>query len=78
VTEGLRALGAQVTPSQGNFALADFPGRPGKELFEALLREGVVVRPMAGYGFPTAQRITFGLREENVKLLGALRKVLAP
>jgi histidinol-phosphate aminotransferase len=74
--EGLRALGATVVPSQGNFVLADFPGRPGKELFEALLREGVVVRPMGGYGFPTAQRITVGLRAENEKCLAALRKVL--
>ncbi len=73
---GLAALGATVVPSQGNFVFADFPGRPGKELFEALLREGVVVRPMGGYGFPTAQRVTVGLRAENEKCLAALRKVL--
>jgi histidinol-phosphate aminotransferase len=76
VSDGLRALGATVFPSQTNFVLADFPGRPGKELFEALLRQGVVVRPMGGYGFPTAQRVTLGLREENEKLLGALRTIL--
>ena len=76
LTEGLRALGATVWPSQTNFVLADFPGRPGKALFEALLREGVVVRPMGGYGFPAAQRITFGLRGENEKLLAALSKIL--
>lgn len=76
LTEGLRALGATVWPSQTNFVLADFPGRPGKALFEALLREGVVVRPMGGYGFPTAQRVTLGLRAENEKLLTALRKIL--
>jgi histidinol-phosphate aminotransferase len=73
---GLRALGATVVPSQGNFVLADFPGRPGKALFEAMLREGVVVRPVGGYGFPTAQRITVGTRAENEKALAALRKVL--
>jgi histidinol-phosphate aminotransferase len=76
LAEGLKALGAIVVPSQGNFVLADFPGRPGKELFEALLREGVIVRPMGGYGFPTAQRITVGLRSENEKCLVALAKVL--
>jgi histidinol-phosphate aminotransferase len=65
-----------VVPSQGNFVLADFPGRPGQALFEALLREGVVVRPVGGYGFPTAQRITVGTRLENEKALAALRKVL--
>jgi histidinol-phosphate aminotransferase len=73
---GLSALGATVVPSQGNFVLADFPGRPGKQVFEDLLREGVVVRPMGGYGFPTAQRISVGLRSENEKCLAALRKVL--
>ncbi len=73
---GLAALGATVVPSQGNFVLADFPGRSGKDLFEALLREGVVVRPMGGYGFPTAQRVTVGTRAENEKCLAALKKVL--
>jgi histidinol-phosphate aminotransferase len=73
---GLAALGATVVPSQGNFVFADFPGRPCKELFEALLREGVVVRPMGGYGHPTAQRVTVGLRAENERCLAALGKVL--
>jgi histidinol-phosphate aminotransferase len=76
LSEGLRALGATVVPSQGNFVLADFPGRPARELFEALLRQGVVVRPMHGYGFPTAQRITCGRRADNERCLAALAKVL--
>ncbi|HVP67853.1 MAG TPA: histidinol-phosphate transaminase [Anaeromyxobacteraceae bacterium] len=76
LASALAALGATVVPSQGNFLLADFPGRPGKDLFEALLREGVVVRPLGGYGFPTAHRITVGTRPENEKALAALRKVL--
>jgi histidinol-phosphate aminotransferase len=73
---GLAALGATVVPSEGNFLLADFPGRPGKDLFEALLGEGVVVRPLHGYGFPTALRVTVGLRAENERCLAALGKVL--
>jgi histidinol-phosphate aminotransferase len=77
VVSGLAALGARPVPSQTNFVLADFPGRPAPALFDRLLREGVVVRPMHGYGFPTAQRITLGLRQENEKLLAALKKVLA-
>jgi histidinol-phosphate aminotransferase len=77
IADGLRALGAAPVPSQANFVFADFPGRPAPALFDALLRQGVVVRPMHGYGFPTAQRITVGLRPENEKLLAALRKVLA-
>jgi histidinol-phosphate aminotransferase len=73
---GLAAIGATVVPSQANFVFADFPGRPAKQVFEDLLREGVIVRPMAGYGFPTAQRITVGVRRDNERCLAALRKVL--
>jgi histidinol-phosphate aminotransferase len=76
VAEGLRALGATVPPSEGNFLLADFPGRPAKELFEAMLREGIVIRPLHGYGFPTAQRITVGLPAENDRCLAALARLL--
>ena len=72
----LKALGATVVPSQGNFLMADFPGTSGKEVFDKLLREGVVVRPVAGYGFPSAQRITVGLPAENQRLLAALARVL--
>jgi histidinol-phosphate aminotransferase len=74
--EGLRRLGARPVPSQTNFVFADFPGRPAPKLFDDLLRQGVVVRPMHGYGFATAQRITIGLREENEKLLAALGRAL--
>jgi histidinol-phosphate aminotransferase len=74
---GLEKLGATVVPSQGNFLLADFPGRPARALFEELLREGIIVRPMHGYGFPNAQRITIGLPSENERCLAALAKVLA-
>jgi histidinol-phosphate aminotransferase len=73
---GLRELGATVVPSQANFVLADFPGRPAMALFDAMLREAVVVRPVAGYGFPSAQRITVGTPAENRRVLAALRKVL--
>ncbi len=72
LSEGLQALGAKPFPSQANFVLADV-GRPGREIFESLLREGVVVRPIGG---PTCVRITIGTRAENQKLLRALREVL--
>ncbi len=43
---------------------------------DALLRHGVIVRPMAGYGFPTHLRISVGTAEENARCLAALRIVL--
>ena len=74
---GLAGLGLEVVPSQGNFLLADLPGADGQRLFQDLLREGVVVRPVGGYGFPSALRVTVGRPEENDRLVEALRKVLA-
>ena len=71
----LPEVGVTVTPSVANFVLADF-GRPGTEVFEACLREGVIIRPMAGYGFLESARISVGLPEENARVVRALKKVL--
>ena len=61
-------------PSEANFILADVG--EGNAVYEKLLRMGVIVRPMHGYGFPRHVRISVGLPEENRKLIGALEKVL--
>lgn len=71
----LEQRGLSVAPSQANFVLVDF-GRPAKEVFEALLREGVIIRPMAGYGLPNCARVTVGTGEQNERLLAALDRVL--
>jgi histidinol-phosphate aminotransferase len=63
--------GLTVTPSQTNFLLVDF-GRPAREVFEGLMKLGVIVRPMAAYGLMTHQRITIGTEDENTKLLAAI------
>ncbi len=62
-------------PTQANFFLIDV-GRDSKEVFEAMLRQGVIVRNMSGYGFPTCIRVNVGLPGENRKLLVALDHVL--
>lgn len=62
-------------PTQANFFLIDV-GHDSKQVFEALLRQGVIVRSMAGYGYPNYIRINIGLPEENQKFLAALDKVL--
>ena len=61
-------------PSVANFVLAEVGGS-GAALFEALLRHGVIVRPMAAYGMPQAVRISVGTPAENEKLLRALERV---
>jgi histidinol-phosphate aminotransferase len=75
ITEELTLLGVHYTPSAGNFLLVD-TGRDCEEDFVRLLHEGVIVRPMKLYSFPTSQRVTVGKHEENEQFLEALRRVM--
>jgi histidinol-phosphate aminotransferase len=72
LTEGLTSLGWGVSPSVGNFVLAD-TGGPAQPPYEALLRRGIIVRPVGNYGLPNHLRITVGLPEQNARLLAAVR-----
>lgn len=77
LAEGLRALGVQVRPSQGNFLFCRFPGDT-RPLCEALERQGLILRPLTAFGLDeTCTRITVGRPEENVRLLAALKSLLA-
>jgi histidinol-phosphate aminotransferase len=73
---GFRELGLSWIPSKGNFICVDL-GRVAAPVFQGLLREGVIVRPVANYGMPNHLRITIGLPAENSRFLEALTKVLA-
>jgi histidinol-phosphate aminotransferase len=68
-------LGLAYIPSVGNFIAVDV-GRPAGPVYEALLRRGVIVRPMDVYGFPEHVRVTVGLPAENERFLDALAAVL--
>ncbi|HEX6928982.1 MAG TPA: histidinol-phosphate transaminase, partial [Gammaproteobacteria bacterium] len=61
-------LGLEFIPSVCNFYTVDVGG-PGKPVFDALLREGVIVRPVANYGMPCHLRISIGTREQNQRLV---------
>jgi histidinol-phosphate aminotransferase len=76
ITPGIQELGCVVTPSQANFILVDFKRDVGP-VFDAMLRLGVIVRPMVGYGLATSARVTMGTAEQNDKLLAVMAKVLA-
>ncbi len=76
LTEELALAGVRYTPSVGNFLLVD-TGRDCEEDFVRLLHEGVIVRPVKLYGFPTAIRVTVGLEREIEQFLEALRRVAA-
>ncbi|HLW81722.1 MAG TPA: histidinol-phosphate transaminase [Candidatus Acidoferrales bacterium] len=71
---GLREIGVKFAPSVTNFILVEVGG-DADALAEELLRNGVIVRPMAWMGFPHAIRVTVGTREENQKFLTALQQV---
>ena len=75
ITQGATRLGLSFIPSAGNFVCIDF-GRPAAAIYEGLLRQGVIVRPVANYGMPNHLRVTIGLPEENARFLDALAKVL--
>jgi histidinol-phosphate aminotransferase len=72
---GVKSRGLSFIPSVGNFLTVDL-GRPAGPIDEALLREGVITRPVANYGLPNHLRVTIGLPEENARFLAALKKVL--
>jgi histidinol-phosphate aminotransferase len=76
LTGELTLLGVRYTPSAGNFLLVD-TGRDCEEDFVRLLHEGVIVRPMKLYRFPTSVRVTVGAHEENEQFLEALKRVMA-
>jgi histidinol-phosphate aminotransferase len=64
-----------VGPALGNFLFADVGD--GREVFEQLLRQGVIVRPCGGFGAPGAIRVSVGTTEENAMFAAALGHVLS-
>ncbi len=68
-------LGCTVFPTQTNFFLVDV-GCDCKDLYERMLHLGVIIRPMAAYGYPSYIRITVGTEAENQRLVRALLQVL--
>ena len=71
----VEALGCRPYPSQTNFFLIDVKGDAG-QLYEAMLHQGVIVRSMQPYGYPTFIRITVGTEEENQRFVTALERCL--
>jgi histidinol-phosphate aminotransferase len=72
--EGFRRLGLDWIRSRGNFVCVRV-GRAG-DVYQALLRQGVIVRPVTGYGLPEHLRVSVGLPHENDRCLSALAKAL--
>ena len=71
---GLKRLGLEHIPSHGNFVTFKVPG--AAEVNQRLLKQGVIVRPIAGYGLPDWLRVTIGTEPDNARFLEALEKAL--
>jgi histidinol-phosphate aminotransferase len=74
LTREFRRLDLEYVPSSANFVMVRVG--QGARVYEGLLRRGVIVRPMDGYGFPHHLRVTVGLPEENARFVAALAEVL--
>lgn len=72
--DALDRMGFKCFPTQSNFFMIDVE-RSADEVFEAMLRQGVIVRSMKSYGFPTYIRINAGLPGENRRFVSALASV---
>ncbi len=75
LAKALRGLGLRVGESAANFLFVALP-KPGREIFEHLLAEGVIIRPLDEYGLPRHVRITVGTSSQNRRLLKALSSIL--
>jgi histidinol-phosphate aminotransferase len=75
--EILRAHGLEPAgPAVANFLYVEV-GDDARPLYEQLLRQGVIVRPLAGFGAPGAIRVTVGTKDENEAFAAALGHVLS-
>jgi histidinol-phosphate aminotransferase len=68
----LAELGCDVVPSQANFVLADYH-MDARQLAERLVHQGILIRPAAGWGWPTMVRLTVSTPEGNERFIKALK-----
>ena len=72
--DGFRRLGLEYIPSHGNFITVRVGA--ADRIYGELLKAGVIVRPIAGYGMPEHLRVTVGLPEHNTRFLAALARAI--
>jgi len=74
IVAGLKRLGLEHIPAHGNFVT--FRAGDAAGINQRMLKQGVIVRPLANYGMPLHLRVTIGLETENTRFLEALGKSL--
>ncbi len=75
ITEGLEKMGCEVLPSQANFVMFR-PPYNAQELFEELLRRGVIVRPLKSFGYGEHIRVNMGTASENEIFLSTVKEII--
>lgn len=73
--EKLTALGIDYIPTAANFILVAL-NQSGSSANQALLKQGIIIRPLDPYGLENYIRITIGTYEENAQCLSALEKLV--
>ena len=71
----LDRMGFSYVPSQANFIFVDFE-KDSQEIFQALLKEGIIIRPGKIWGYPTFVRVTLGRMGDNRRFIKAIKKIL--
>ncbi|MPN16525.1 Histidinol-phosphate aminotransferase [bioreactor metagenome] len=74
IVAALERLKLEYIPSYGNFVT--FRAGDGAAVNQKLLKQGVIVRPIGGYGLPEWLRVTIGTERENARFIEALEKAL--
>ena len=73
--DAFRGMGLEVVPSCANFVMLALPdAAPARDLTEALLREGVIVRPLGAFGLPQCIRVSTGTDSENARCIEAVER----
>jgi histidinol-phosphate aminotransferase len=67
-------MGLQFVPSFANFVLVNVGD--GRDVFQQLMKRGVIVRDMNSYGLPEWIRVSIGTREQNARFLEELQRLL--
>jgi len=78
LSESLSRMGLHVVPTEANFIMVVLEDEAAaRRIFEGLLKEGVIVRPLASFGLPTCIRISTGVDGDHERCLEGMSKVLA-
>jgi histidinol-phosphate aminotransferase len=79
LTTSLREIGLTVVPSEANFLMIVLPSpEHAARLTNDLLQQGIIIRPLAGFGLPNCVRISTGTAEDNQRCVQAIQKLEVP